>query len=213
MRGRRYRDDRPHDAGRGSVMTDSPLPRPGTLAGFPGSMRRPRLLPLLLAFVLAAIVLRLAGHNPLEVYRLLAIESFGATKRIAATLAAATPLIFTGLATAIAFRTGAFNVGVEGCVLSADWRPPMSASPSCRPARLRPFAAGAHRISHRRRGLDAGARPAEIAARRRRGRDDADAQLHCHQPDRISGQRPAAGAGLGQFRDADDRRMRRACRS
>ncbi len=37
-------------------------------------------------------------------------------KRVGATLAAATPLIFTGLATAIAFRTGAFNVGVEGCV-------------------------------------------------------------------------------------------------
>jgi len=74
------------------------------------------LLPLLLALVLAAIVLLLAGHNPLEVYSLLATESFGSMKRIASTLAAATPLIFTGLATAIAFRTGAFNVGVEGCV-------------------------------------------------------------------------------------------------
>lgn len=74
------------------------------------------LLPLVLALLLAAIVLLLAGHNPLDVYRLLATESFGSTKRIASTLAAATPLIFTGLATAIAFRTGAFNVGVEGCV-------------------------------------------------------------------------------------------------
>jgi simple sugar transport system permease protein len=73
-------------------------------------------LPLALALILAAIVLLLAGHNPLDVYRLLATESFGSTKRIAATLAAATPLIFTGIATAIAFRTGAFNVGVEGCV-------------------------------------------------------------------------------------------------
>jgi ABC-type uncharacterized transport system permease subunit len=72
--------------------------------------------PLLLALVLAAIVLGLAGHNPLEVYRLLAVESFGGAKRIAATLAAATPLILTGLATAVAFRAGAFNVGVEGCV-------------------------------------------------------------------------------------------------
>lgn len=74
------------------------------------------LQPLLLALVLGAVVLAIAGHNPLEVYRLLFIESFGSTKRIASTLAAATPLIFTGLATAIAFRTGAFNVGVEGCV-------------------------------------------------------------------------------------------------
>lgn len=74
------------------------------------------LQPLLLALVLGAIVLAIAGHNPLEVYRLLFVESFGSTKRVASTLAAATPLIFTGLATAIAFRTGAFNVGVEGCV-------------------------------------------------------------------------------------------------
>ena len=72
--------------------------------------------PLLLALVAAGIVLALAGHNPFEVYRLLAVESFGGTKRIAATLASATPLILTGLATAVAFRAGAFNVGVEGCV-------------------------------------------------------------------------------------------------
>lgn len=74
------------------------------------------LAPLAVALVAAAIVLTLAGHNPLEVYRLLAVESFGSSKRIAATLSAATPLILTGLATAIAFRAGAFNVGVEGCV-------------------------------------------------------------------------------------------------
>lgn len=74
------------------------------------------LQPLLIALAVGAIVLAIAGHNPLDVYRLLFIESFGSAKRIASTFAAATPLIFTGLATAIAFRTGAFNVGVEGCV-------------------------------------------------------------------------------------------------
>lgn len=74
------------------------------------------LLPLAIAIVAAGIVLVLAGHNPFEVYQLLLVESFGGTKRIAATLAAATPLILTGLATAVAFRAGAFNVGVEGCV-------------------------------------------------------------------------------------------------
>jgi ABC-type uncharacterized transport system permease subunit len=74
------------------------------------------LQPLLVALIVGAVVLAIAGHNPLDVYRLLFVESFGSTKRIASTLSAATPLIFTGLATAIAFRTGAFNVGVEGCV-------------------------------------------------------------------------------------------------
>lgn len=72
--------------------------------------------PLVIALAAAAILLAVAGHNPLEVYRLLVAESFGGIKRVAATLAAATPLILTGLATAIAFRAGAFNVGVEGCV-------------------------------------------------------------------------------------------------
>ncbi|MBN9507522.1 MAG: ABC transporter permease, partial [Alphaproteobacteria bacterium] len=70
-------------------------------------------------------VLAAAGHEPLGVYRLVLIEAFGGTRRIAATLAAATPLMLTGLATALAFRSGVFNVGVEGCVyvgaLAAAW--------------------------------------------------------------------------------------------
>lgn len=72
--------------------------------------------PLAMALLAAAVVLAAAGHNPVEVYQLLAAESFGSAKRIAATLAASTPLILTGLATAVAFRAGVFNVGVEGCV-------------------------------------------------------------------------------------------------
>jgi simple sugar transport system permease protein len=74
------------------------------------------LLPLMLALLVAAVLLALAGHNPLEVYRLLTVESFGGSRRIAATLSSTTPLILTGLATAVAFRAGAFNVGVEGCI-------------------------------------------------------------------------------------------------
>ena len=42
-------------------------------------------------------------------------EAFGGERRIAATLTAATPLLLTGLAAAIAFRAGVFNVGAEGC--------------------------------------------------------------------------------------------------
>ncbi|MCF1464812.1 ABC transporter permease [Agrobacterium vitis] len=83
------------------------------------------LLPLFLALVLAALVLAGSGHNPLQVYRLLMSESFGSPKRIAATCAAATPLILTGLAAAVAFRAGAFNIGVEGSLnvggLTAAW--------------------------------------------------------------------------------------------
>ena len=45
----------------------------------------------------------------------MASEALGGERRIAAALSAATPILFTGLATAIAFRGGVFNVGVEGC--------------------------------------------------------------------------------------------------
>lgn len=40
--------------------------------------------------------------------------SFGAKFNFSETITYATPLIFTGLANAIAFRTGLFNIGVEG---------------------------------------------------------------------------------------------------
>ncbi len=75
------------------------------------------LLPLVVALVIAAVILLVSGYNPAEVYRLLLVESFGGSRRVAATLSASTPLILTGLGTAIAFRAGVFNVGVEGCVL------------------------------------------------------------------------------------------------
>jgi general nucleoside transport system permease protein len=71
--------------------------------------------PFVLAVVIGAVVLAATGHEPLGVYRLMASEAFGGERRIAATLTAATPLLLTGLAAAVAFRSGIFNVGAEGC--------------------------------------------------------------------------------------------------
>jgi ABC-type uncharacterized transport system permease subunit len=71
-------------------------------------------VPFLLALLIGAVVLLATGHNPLGFYQLLVREAFGGVDRIAATLSAATPLLFTGLATAVAFRAGVFNIGVEG---------------------------------------------------------------------------------------------------
>ena len=71
--------------------------------------------PFVLAIVIGAIVLALTGHEPLDVYRLMIVEAFGDQRRIAASLTAATPLLLTGLAAAVAFRAGVFNVGAEGC--------------------------------------------------------------------------------------------------
>jgi simple sugar transport system permease protein len=71
--------------------------------------------PFVLALAIGAAILFAAGFEPLGVYRLMVEEAFGGERRIAATLTAATPLLLTGLAAALAFRAGVFNVGVEGC--------------------------------------------------------------------------------------------------
>lgn len=71
-------------------------------------------LPILLALVVGAVVLAVTGNDPVAIYARLAIEAFGSPSRINATLAAATPLLFTAVAAAFAYRAGVFTVGVEG---------------------------------------------------------------------------------------------------
>jgi len=72
------------------------------------------LLSLLGAFACGALILALAGYDPLEAYSALLVGAFGSKNAIANTLAKSTPLIFTGLAVAVAFRGGLFNIGAEG---------------------------------------------------------------------------------------------------
>ncbi|WP_168193142.1 ABC transporter permease [Rhodophyticola sp. CCM32] len=74
-------------------------------------------LPLAVSFVISGLVLLGIGENPFAVFSLMAGEAFGNALRLAATLSAATPLLFTATATAICFRSGVFNVGVEGAFL------------------------------------------------------------------------------------------------
>jgi len=71
--------------------------------------------PFAFALAIGAAILLAAGFNPIDTYKLMVQEAFGGERRIAATLTAATPLLLTGLAAAVAFRSGIFNVGAEGC--------------------------------------------------------------------------------------------------
>ena len=71
--------------------------------------------PFALAVAIGAVILVLAGYDPVSVYRLMIEEAFGGERRVAATLTEATPLLLMGLAAAVAFRAGVFNVGAEGC--------------------------------------------------------------------------------------------------
>jgi ABC-type uncharacterized transport system permease subunit len=66
------------------------------------------------ALVVAGIVLLITGHNPVSSYRKLVDAAFLQTGSIGQTLIAATPLAFTGLAAAAAFRMRLYNIGGEG---------------------------------------------------------------------------------------------------
>jgi simple sugar transport system permease protein len=66
------------------------------------------------AFIVGGILILLVGDNPLTAYAILFGNAFGSPKDIAYTLFNATPLIFTGLAVALAFRCGLLNIGAEG---------------------------------------------------------------------------------------------------
>jgi general nucleoside transport system permease protein len=69
---------------------------------------------ILVALLFAGIVLTATGHNPLHAYRRLFDSAFVAKGALSETLVSATPLAFTGLAAAVAFRMQLFNIGAEG---------------------------------------------------------------------------------------------------
>jgi general nucleoside transport system permease protein len=54
---------------------------------------------------------------PVVAYKALLVGAFGSDKAIVNTLAAATPLVFTGLAVGVGFKAGLFNIGGTGQVL------------------------------------------------------------------------------------------------
>ncbi len=67
-----------------------------------------------LALVVAAIVLVIVGHDPAQVLGLLIKGAFGSRAGFSYTLYYATTFVFTGLAVAVAFHGGLFNIGGEG---------------------------------------------------------------------------------------------------
>jgi general nucleoside transport system permease protein len=65
-------------------------------------------------FFLGGILMEILGESALEIYRILWRSTFGSLDDFGYVLFNATPLIFTGLAVAIGFRGGLFNIGGEG---------------------------------------------------------------------------------------------------
>src|SRR3954468_15884903 len=73
------------------------------------------------AFLVGAVLVLLIGDSPVETYRLLIGSAFSWPDGIGYTLFDATPLIFTGLAVAVAFRCGLLNIGAEGQLYVASF--------------------------------------------------------------------------------------------
>lgn len=67
-----------------------------------------------LALLIGAVLILLWGASPVTAYLALLDGAFGSWNSLAETMLRAIPLTFTGLAIAIAFRGGAFNLGAEG---------------------------------------------------------------------------------------------------
>lgn len=72
------------------------------------------LVNLVVAFLIAGVVVLLIGENPMTAAYLLARGAFGSGYGLGYTLFYATTFIFTGLAVAVAFHAGLFNIGGEG---------------------------------------------------------------------------------------------------
>ena len=71
-------------------------------------------LAVVLALVVGAGFIAAVGKDPFAVYGHMATGVFGNWYGVGQVLFRATPLIFTGLAVALAFRAGLFNIGAEG---------------------------------------------------------------------------------------------------
>ena len=66
------------------------------------------------ALVLSGVVLLVTGHPPFKSLHRLFDAAFLANGALSDTIVSATPLVFTGLAAAVAFRMNLFNIGGEG---------------------------------------------------------------------------------------------------
>ena len=73
------------------------------------------------ALLVSALILALVGGDPVRSYVHIFNAAFGSVGVVSDTLVKATPLILAGLACALAFRMGLWNIGAEGQLLLGAW--------------------------------------------------------------------------------------------
>ena len=98
------------------------------------SFARAALIPFLAvvtALAVGAVIILLSGKNPLLSYWGLFMGAFGSPDAISETFVWATPYIFAGLAVALGFKCGLFNIGVEGQIAHRRRSAPSSSATRC----------------------------------------------------------------------------------
>lgn len=81
------------------------------------SIAVPTIVSVLVALVVSALLLWLAGAPPLEAVELIYDGAFGSADKAANTLLAWTPLVLASASLVITFAAGMWNIGVEGQVV------------------------------------------------------------------------------------------------
>ncbi len=79
------------------------------------------LIAVLLGLLAGAVLMLIVGADPIRGYTYLFKGGLMNKERIGNTLATATPIIFSGLSVAFAFRTGMFNIGAAGQMLAGGF--------------------------------------------------------------------------------------------
>ncbi|MFC3882331.1 ABC transporter permease [Bacillus songklensis] len=74
-------------------------------------------LAAILGLAAGAVIMFLGGYDPVVGYSSLLDGMIGSPKSVGEVIRAMTPLILAGIAVAFAFKTGLFNIGVEGQLL------------------------------------------------------------------------------------------------
>lgn len=72
------------------------------------------IISVLLGLLVGAIVLIIAGYNPIEGFKNLFLGVFKTPRHMGWAIVNSTPIIITGLGVCFAFQTGLFNMGAEG---------------------------------------------------------------------------------------------------
>jgi ABC-type uncharacterized transport system permease subunit len=96
--------------------TAGPARRSFTFGPILKPLREP-VIAVLIAMVVGGILVLALGENPIEVYSILIGGSLVGWPNFLVTLQMMSPLLFTGLAVALSFRAGLWNIGAEGQML------------------------------------------------------------------------------------------------